>query len=123
MRGWLSGAGAPQPSDAPSCGRSHPGSSAMLAAILALLLLQAGRMNLAVDFDSIWYGVRSHVMLNSGNGIYENLGTLGVVYTYPKGWEVLGLPLAGLPSYSFSISMNRWMGALTLFAAYETVRL
>ncbi|MDR3757674.1 glycosyltransferase family 39 protein [Enterocloster sp.] len=123
MRGWLSGAGAPQPSDAPSCGRSHPGSSAMLAAILALLLLQAGRMNLAVDFDSIWYGVRSHVMLNSGNGIYENLGTLGVVYTYPKGWEVLGLPLAGLPSYSFSISMNLWMGALTLFAAYETARL
>ena len=117
MRGWLSGAGAP------SCGRSHPGSSAMLAAILALLLLQAGRMNLAVDFDSIWYGVRSHVMLNSGNGIYENLGTLGVVYTYPKGWEVLGLPLAGLPSYSFSISMNLWMGALTLFAAYETARL
>lgn len=123
MRGWLSGAGAPQPSDAPSCGRSHPGSSAMLAAILALLLLQAGRMNLAVDFDSIWYGVRSHVMLNSGNGIYENLGTLGVVYTYPKGWEVLGLPLARLPSYSFSISMNLWMGALTLFAAYETARL
>ncbi|WP_320937003.1 glycosyltransferase family 39 protein [Enterocloster lavalensis] len=123
MRGWLSGAGAPQPSDAPSCSRSHPRSSAMLAAILALLLLQAGRMNLAVDFDSIWYGVRSHVMLNSGNGIYENLGTLGVVYTYPKGWEVLGLPLAGLPSYSFSISMNLWMGALTLFAAYETARL
>ncbi len=123
MRGWLSGAGAPQPSDAPLRGRSHPGSSAMLAAILALLLLQAGRMNLAVDFDSIWYGVRSHVMLNSGNGIYENLGTLGVVYTYPKGWEVLGLPLAGLPSYSFSISMNLWMGALTLFAAYETASL
>lgn len=123
MRGWLSGAGAPQPSDAPSCSRSHPRSSAMLAAILALLLLQAGRMNLAVDFDSIWYGFRSHVMLNSGNGIYENLGTLGVVYTYPKGWEVLGLPLAGLPSYSFSISMNLWMGALTLFAAYETARL
>ncbi|WP_320977523.1 glycosyltransferase family 39 protein [Enterocloster asparagiformis] len=123
MRGWLSGAGAPQPSDSPICGRSHPGSSAMLAAILALLLLQAGRMNLAVDFDSIWYGVRSHVMLNSGNSIYENLGTLGVVYTYPKGWEVLGLPLAGLPSYSFSISMNLWMAALTLFAAYETARL
>lgn len=92
----------------------------MLSAILTLLLLQMGRMNGAVDFDSIWYGVRSDVMLDSGNGIYENLGTLGVVYTYPKGWETLTLPLAGLPSYSFPIAFNLWGMALTLAAAYET---
>jgi len=95
-------------------------SAAMLAAIFALLLLQAGRMNLAVDFDSIWYGARSHVMLDSGNGIYENLGTLGLVYTYSKGWEVLTLPLAGLPSYSFPIAFNVWVAVLMLLAAYET---
>lgn len=94
--------------------------AAMLAAIFVLLLLQAGRMNLAVDFDSIWYGVRSHVMLDSGKGIYENLGTLGVVYTYSKGWEVLTLPLAGLPSYSFLIAFNLWGAVLVLLAAYET---
>ena len=72
-------------------------SAAMTAGIAALLFLQAGRLNLTVDFDSLWYGVRSHTMLDSGRGIYENLGTLGVVYTYSKGWEVLTLPLAGLP--------------------------
>lgn len=94
--------------------------AAMLAAIFVLLLLQAGRMNLAVDFDSIWYGVRSHVMLNSGTGIYENPGTLGVVYTYSKGWEVLTLPLAGLPSYSFLIAFNLWVAVLMLLAAYDT---
>lgn len=94
--------------------------SLMLAAVLTLLLLQAGRMNGAVDFDSIWYGVRSHVMLDSGTGIYENLGTLGVVYTYPKGWEVLTLPLAGLPSYSFPIAFNIWVTGLVLLAAYQT---
>lgn len=95
----------------------------MLSAILMLLILQMGRMNGAVDFDSIWYGVRSDVMLNSGNGIYENLGTLGVVYTYPKGWETLTLPLAGLPSYSFPIAFNIWAAALVLFAAYDTARI
>lgn len=95
----------------------------MVAAIAALVLLQAGRLNLAVDFDSLWYGVRSHVMLDSGNGIYENLGTLGVVYTYPKGWEVLTLPLAGLPSYSFSTAMNLWVAVLALLALYETASL
>lgn len=94
--------------------------AAMTAAILALLLLQAGRLNHTVDFDSLWYGVRSHVMLDSGRGIYENLGTLGVVYTYPKGWEVLSLPLAGLPSYSFVTAMNLWVTGLALLALYET---
>ena len=95
----------------------------MTAAIFALLLLQAGRLNHTVDFDSLWYGVRSHVMLDSGRGIYENLGTLGVVYTYPKGWEVLSLPLAGLPSYSFVTSMNLWVAGLALLALYETASL
>ncbi|MDO5408137.1 MAG: glycosyltransferase family 39 protein, partial [Eubacteriales bacterium] len=97
--------------------------AAMLAAILTLVLLQAGRMNLAVDFDSIWYGVRSDVMLNSGNGIYENLGTLGVVYTYSKGFETLCLPLAGLPSYSFTIAMNLWVAGMVLMAGYSTARI
>lgn len=94
----------------------------MFAAIITLVLLQAGRMNMAVDFDSIWYGVRSDVMLNSGNGIYEDLGTLGVVYTYSKGFETLLLPLAGLPSYSFTIAMNLWTAVLLLYAAYRTAR-
>jgi len=94
--------------------------AAVTAATVALLFMQAGRMNLAVDFDSIWYGVRSAVMLDSGNSIYENLGTLGVVYTYPKGWEVLTLPLSGLPSYSFPIAFNLWVAVMVLLAAGET---
>lgn len=98
------------------------GRAVMLSAILSLVLLQAGRMNLAVDFDSIWYGVRSDVMLDSGNGIYEDLGTLGVVYTYSKGFETLCLPLAGLPSYSFTIAMNLWVAGLVLAAGYGTAR-
>lgn len=92
----------------------------LLASIGTLLLLQLGRMNGAVDFDSLWYGVRSDTMLNTGRGIYENLGTLGVVYTYPKGWETLTLPLAGLPSYSFSIGMNWVTAGFVLLAAFET---
>lgn len=96
------------------------GQAFMLAAILTLVFLQMGRMNVAVDFDSIWYGVRSDVMLDGGSGIYENLGTLGVVYTYSKGWETLTLPLAGLPSYSFLIAFNLWTSVLMLAAVYQT---
>lgn len=106
--------------DRPGCRQLSVRAALMLSAIFMLLFLQMGRMNGAVDFDSIWYGVRSDVMLDSGRGIYENLGTLGVVYTYPKGWETLTLPLAGLPSYSFPIAFNICAAGLVLLAAYET---
>ncbi len=91
--------------------------------ILTMLCIQAGRMNIAVDFDSLWYGVRSRFILDNGNGIYENLGTIGIVYTYSKGWEVLTLPLADLPSYSFLISVNLWLTAGTLYMAYRLAAL
>ncbi len=102
-----------------SAWKLSPASAAMAAAILALLFLQAGRLNISVDFDSLWYGVRSHIMLDSGHGIYENLKTLGVAYTYPKGWEALTLPMAGLPSHSFTTAMNLWVSGLTLLVLYD----
>lgn len=89
------------------------------AAVLTGFFIQAGRMNIAVDYDSIWYGVRSPYVLNNGKGIYENLGMIGIVYTYSKGFEVLLLPLSILPSYSFLISFNLWLAAGILFLAYR----
>ena len=76
------------------------------AFIVTMFCIQAGRMNTALDFDSLWYGVRSRYVLDNGNGIYENMGTIGIVYTYSKGWEVMTLPLANLPSYSFLLAFN-----------------
>lgn len=73
----------------------------MVSVMLAILFMQAGRMNICLDYDSLHYGLRSEYVLNNGNGIYENLGSVNVVYTYPKGLEILLLPLSGLPSYGF----------------------
>ncbi len=92
------------------------------AGVISIFCIQAGRMNGAVDFDSLWYGVRSPYILNNGRGIYENLGTIGVVYTYSKGWEVLTLPLSALPSYSFGISCNLWLAAGVLWLARDLGR-
>ncbi|MEY8354078.1 sodium:solute symporter [Lachnospiraceae bacterium 54-53] len=90
-----------------------------LAFILTMLCLQAGRMNLAVDYDSLWYGVRSRYILDNGHGIYENMGTIGIVYTYSKGFEVLTLPLSRLPSYSFVTSINLWLAGGVLYMGYK----
>lgn len=91
----------------------------MAAAVLVFFCIQAGRLNIAVDFDSLWYGVRSPYILDNGRGIYENMGTIGIVYTYSKGLEVLTLPLSVLPSYSFVTAFNLWLAAGVLAACHR----
>lgn len=93
-----------------------------LAFILTMICIQAGRLNIAVDYDSLWYGVRSPYILDNGHGIYENLGTIGIVYTYSKGLEVLTLPLALLPSYGFLTAVNLWLSAGVIYMGYKIGR-
>lgn len=79
-----------------------------LAIILTCFLLQAARMNIALDYDSLHYGLRSPYILDNGNGIYENLGNINIVYTYAKGLEILVLPLSGTATYGFVLSFTVW---------------
>ena len=82
--------------------------------ILALLLLEAGRMNITLDYDSVHYGLRSLYVLDNGGGVFENLGSVNQVYFYPKGLEFLTLPLCGTPTYGFVIGVSFWAGVLTV---------
>ena len=41
------------------------------AFILTMVLLQAGRLNIELDYDSLHYGLRSGFVLDNGKGIYE----------------------------------------------------
>ena len=93
------------------------------ALMLAMILLQVGRMNICADYDSLHYGLRSEYILNDGDGIYENLGNVNVVYTYSKGLEILVFPLSGLPSYSFFLSFQMWMTVGILLCAGEITKL
>lgn len=96
--------------------------SLLLAGIVTFFLIQVGRMNITLDYDSIWYGLRPEYNLNVGNGIYEDLSLVGAVYTYPKGLEVLMMPISGLPSYGFIYSFNIMITVLTVVAAYQIMR-
>ena len=91
----------------------------MLAVILTCILIQAGRMNVALDYDSLHYGLRSPYILDNGRGIYENLGSVNVVYTYSKGLEVLALPLSGLFSYGFVLAFTIWQTVGVLIMGYR----
>ena len=90
-----------------------------IAFIFAMLLLQVGRMNICADYDSLHYGLRSEYVFNDGDGIFENMGSINVVYTYSKGLETLLLPISGLPSYSFFLSFQVWMTLGILMTAAE----
>lgn len=104
-------------------GRIPPVIAGLLAFILAMLLLQAGRMNLCIDYDSLHYSLRSQYILDNGGGIYENLGSVNVVYTYSKGLEILLLPLSGLPSHSFFLAFQLWFAAGILIVCHRIVTL
>ncbi len=95
----------------------------LICNIIAILLLQASRLNISIDYDSIRYALRSNYILNIGNGIYENLGLLNVVYTYPKGFELLTYPLNILNSYSFIQAFSFLCLIMVLFTIYEIISL
>ena len=79
----------------------------LITALVSLVLLvQIARANECLDFDSLWYGVRSLYVLAPGGSIFDDLGLVGMVYTYPKGFEILTLPLSGTPSCTLITAFN-----------------
>ena len=94
-----------------------PAERLMLTGILVILLLHAGRMNITLDYDSVHYGLRTPYILDNGFGIFENLGSVNTVYYYPKGLEILALPLSGTPTYGFVLSFSFWCGVFFLILA------
>lgn len=93
-----------------------------LSYVFTMLLLQAGRINIAIDYDSMRYGLRSLYVLDNGRGIYENLGFVNDVYFYPKGFEILTLPLNLPNSHGFILAFSWLMCIGVLLLVYEIVR-
>ena len=90
--------------------------------IIFILLIQAGRLNISLDYDSLRYALRSPYILTNGIGIYENLALVNSVYNYPKGLEILTLPLNIGNSYSFIQSFSFISLIFFLFIVYEIVK-
>ncbi|MGP1348076.1 MAG: hypothetical protein ACTTK0_00360 [Stomatobaculum sp.] len=91
------------------------------SAFMTLLLLHAGRLNITVDYDSLHYGLRSFYILDNGRGIYENLGSVNAVYFYPKGLELLTLPLSGTSTYGFVLAFSFCCALLLLLLTRSMV--
>ena len=108
--------------EADSIGFSPAVTRGLLLTVLTLLLLQAGRINITLDYDSVHYSLRSWFELDQGRGIFENLGSVNQVYFYPKGLEILTLPLSGTPTHGFVLCFSLWCAVLLLVLAGDAVR-
>ena len=74
---------------------------------LPFFILQMNRSNVALDYDSLRYGLRSAYVLFP-EGFCSAHGQINSVYSYPKGLELLTYPLNYLPGYGFLLSFTLW---------------
>ncbi|EEJ51587.1 hypothetical protein [Oribacterium sinus] len=74
---------------------------------LPFFILQMNRSNVALDYDSLRYGLRSAYVLFP-EGFFSAHGQINSVYSYPKGLELLTYPLNYLSGYGFLLSFSLW---------------
>ena len=79
------------------------------------------KTNTAIDYDSIWYGLRPEHVLVGENSFYDYLGYSAFVYYYPKLMELFYLPISGLGDYSFIITANIFILIFFMTSFYELV--
>ena len=113
--------------------------------ILPFLFIQMNRSNIALDYDSLRYGLRgeytlfsfpdavftggqslSEGILSFLKGFFSSHGLLNAVYSYPKGLELLTAPLTVLPGYGFLLAFQIWTYlaiALVLFLLSRRIHL
>lgn len=87
--------------------------------ILISVLLQAARLNLSIDYDSIRYALRSPNTLFINSSIYENPNLLNLVYVYPKGLEILTAFLNIQGTYSYIQAFSLLIYIFFLLLSYE----
>lgn len=71
-----------------------------------IVLMLFAKTNSAIDYDSLWYGLRPEKVLVGKNSFYDYLGFGASVYYYPKLMELLYLPISNLGDYSFLQGAN-----------------
>lgn len=91
--------------------------------LLAWFLVQFARSAVAIDFDSLWYGLRGQYVLVGGGSAFASSGLVSPVYYFPKLYELYLIPLSGLGSSSVVTGMTLLIGTLLSAAAYHLLKL
>lgn len=98
------------------------GDRAAVSFLAAFCLALFAKASVVIDYDSLWYGLQASEVLVGEGSLYRSQGLVAVVHHYPKLYESLALPFAGLGSTSlvFGLGVVSWgMLVLTVIALLE----
>ena len=92
--------------------------------VSTIMLMQFAKTNRAIDYDSIWYGLRPEWVLLGNHSFFDSNGLVEFVHYYPKLFELFTVPLSTFGDYSFISSINvMFFGLLILLVYMFTVKL
>lgn len=94
----------------------------LIVLVIYIFCILFAKTNSALDYDSLWYGLRPEYVLVGDNSFYDYLGYSAFVYYYPKLMEFFYLPISGLGDYSFIISMNIFIMSLLIYSLYRLIK-
>jgi hypothetical protein len=87
-----------------------------LILLIYIFLISSAKSNTAIDYDSMWYGLRPEHVLIGEHSFYDNLGLESFVYFYSKLMELFLLPISNLGDYSFITIGNIFIFILLIVA-------
>ncbi|MFI2859230.1 hypothetical protein ACH6EH_19225 [Paenibacillus sp. JSM ZJ436] len=99
-------------------GTLSPKDKFSFVAICSLVMIQFAKSNRALDYDSLWYGLRPEQVLVGGGSFFDNLGMIMSIHFYPKLMELFYLPVSNLGDYSFILSANIVLYSLLMIVIY-----
>jgi hypothetical protein len=94
----------------------------LLSVLVTLLLVQLGKANPSLDYDSSWYGLRPERVLIGVHSFFDDLHLAHFVYYYPKAFELLVAPLSGLGEHGFIVAFNVLLLGVALVAVFRLAR-
>lgn len=94
----------------------------LVSVLVTLILVQLGKANPSIDYDSAWYGLRPEQVLVGGRSFFDDLHLAHFVYYYPKAFELLVAPLSGLGEHAYIVAFNVLLLGVALIAIFRLAR-
>ena len=87
------------------------------------MFIQVARVSIQGDYDGKWYGLRSlYVLAMSNKGIYEDPKLMGFTYLYPKGTEIVMLPLTKFNSWNYQFLFHAFVVLAITYVCWCFIR-
>ncbi len=90
--------------------------------LIAWGLVLYAKAGLAQAFDSLWYALRPEYVLVADGSAFRSLGLVAPVYYFPKLYEMMLTPLAGLENLAVMNGLSVWLLLMIGVACAELLR-